>query len=140
MWPGWRSRRRGWPFARGRAAATFEVTHTDAEWQAMLSPAAYSVLRQEGTEPPFTSALLDEHRKGTFTCAGCDAGRSSRPTTKFDSGTGWPSFWQPLDNAVGTTPTARFGMTRTAVSAAAAAAISATSSTTARSRPACAIA
>ena len=91
----------GWPFTRGRAAATFEVTHTDAEWQAMLSPAAYAVLREEGTEPPFTSPLLDEHRKGTFTCAGCALALFSSDT-KFESGTGWPSFWQPLDNAVGT--------------------------------------
>ena len=103
-----------WPFARVRAAATFEVTHTDAEWQAMLSPAAYSVLREEGTEPPFTSELLDEHRKGTFTCAGCALELFSSDT-KFESGTGWPSFWQPLDNAVATDADSSFGMTRTEV-------------------------
>ncbi len=97
-----------------RAAATFEVTHTDAEWQAMLSPAAYAVLREEGTEPPFTSELLDEHRKGTFTCAGCALALFSSDT-KFESGTGWPSFWQPLDNAVATDADSSFGMMRTEV-------------------------
>ena len=103
-----------WPFSRVRAAATFEVTHTEAEWKAMLSPAAFAVLRREGTEAPFTSPLLDEHRTGTFTCAGCALALFSSDT-KFDSGTGWPSFWQPLDNAIGTTSDRSFGMTRTEV-------------------------
>ncbi len=103
-----------WPFSKVRAAATFEVTHTDAEWKAMLTPAAYDVLRQEATERPFTSPLLDEHRQGTFTCAGC-ALPLFASDTKFESGTGWPSFWQPLDNAVGTTVDSSFGMTRTEV-------------------------
>ncbi|MFO1142661.1 MAG: peptide-methionine (R)-S-oxide reductase MsrB [Amaricoccus sp.] len=99
---------------RARAAAEFAVTHTDAEWRAMLSPEAYEVLRHEGTERPFTSALLEEHRKGTFACAGCQLDLFASDT-KFDSGTGWPSFWQPLEGAVGTLQDSSFGMIRTAV-------------------------
>ncbi len=96
------------------AADTFEVTHTDTEWHKLLTPAQYAVLRQSATERPFTSPLLDEHRKGTFGCAGCDLGLFSSDT-KFESGTGWPSFWAPLDKAVGTERDATFGMIRTAV-------------------------
>ncbi|TIT05575.1 MAG: peptide-methionine (R)-S-oxide reductase, partial [Mesorhizobium sp.] len=85
-----------------RAAETFEVTKTDAEWRAILSDAAYNVLRKEGTEYPGTSPLLNEHRKGIFACAGCDL--PVYPSeTKFDSGTGWPSFWQEIPKAIGTT-------------------------------------
>ena len=80
----------------------------------MLAPDAYAVLREAATERPFTSPLLDEHRKGTFTCAGCALPLFSSDT-KYDSGTGWPSFWQPLDNAVGTEEDSTFGMTRTEV-------------------------
>ena len=80
----------------------------------MLSPEAYAVLREAATERPFTSPLLDEHRKGTFTCAGCALPLFSSET-KFESGTGWPSFWQPLDNAVGTESDRSLGMTRTEV-------------------------
>jgi peptide-methionine (R)-S-oxide reductase len=90
------------------------VTHTDAEWRNLLSPEQYQVLRQEGTERPFSSALLDEHRRGTFGCAGCALDLFSS-TTKFDSGTGWPSFWKPLDNAIITKGDTSFGMVRTAV-------------------------
>lgn len=86
---------------RALAASGFEVVKTDAEWKAILSPDAYAVLRHEATEPPFTSALLEEHRKGTFTCAGCAQALFSSET-KFESGTGWPSFWEPLEGAVGT--------------------------------------
>jgi peptide-methionine (R)-S-oxide reductase len=93
----------------------YEVTHTDAEWKKLLTPAQYDVLRQEGTERPFTSELLDEHRNGTFSCAGCDLALYSSKT-KFESGTGWPSFWAPLDGAVDETTDRSFGMTRTAVS------------------------
>jgi peptide-methionine (R)-S-oxide reductase len=97
------------------AAPTFEVTHTDAEWQKLLTPEQYDVLRQQGTERPFTSPLLHEKRAGTFTCAGCDLPLYSSKT-KYDSGTGWPSFWKPLDNAVITADDNSLGMTRTAVS------------------------
>jgi len=103
----------GLPF-KARAAAAFEVTHTDAEWRKLLSPEAYAVLRKEGTETPFTSELMNEHRTGTFTCAGCELALFSSDT-KFESGTGWPSFWQPLENAVDTTSDSTFGMERTEV-------------------------
>ena len=96
------------------AGEAFAVTHTDAEWQKLLTPDQFAVLRQAGTETPFTSPLLDEHRKGTFDCAGCDLAVFSS-TTKFDSGTGWPSFWQPLDKAVSTSSDASLGMDRTEV-------------------------
>jgi peptide-methionine (R)-S-oxide reductase len=85
-----------------RAAAAYEVTHSDAEWRKILSPAAYDVMRHEGTEPAWSSALEHEHRKGTYFCAGCDLAVYSSET-KFESGTGWPSFYRPLPNAVATT-------------------------------------
>jgi peptide-methionine (R)-S-oxide reductase len=97
-----------------QAAADGQVTHTDAEWKKMLSADQYAILRQDGTERPFTSALLNEHRVGNFACAGCDLPLFSSKT-KFDSGTGWPSFWAPIDNAILTKQDASFGMTRTAV-------------------------
>jgi peptide-methionine (R)-S-oxide reductase len=97
-----------------RAAAGFEVTRTEAEWRAELGPQAYAVLREEATERPFTSPLLEEHRKGSFDCAGC-ALPLFASDTKFESGTGWPSFWQPLENAVGTDEDVTFGMVRTEV-------------------------
>ena len=93
---------------------TFEVTHTDAQWRQLLTPAQYNILRQQGTEPPFSSPLLNEHRKGTFDCAGCALPLFSS-ATKFDSGTGWPSFWQPLPNAVRTSDDTSLGMDRTEV-------------------------
>src|ERR1700756_3827499 len=70
---------------------TFEVNHTDEEWRQLLSPAAYDVLRNAGTERPYSSPLNDEHRSGTFACAGCGQALFSS-ATKFDSGTGWPRF------------------------------------------------
>ena len=97
-----------------RADEVFEVSHSDAEWQKLLTPDQYDVLRQEGTEAPFTSPLLHEARKGTFDCAGCALDLFASEN-KFDSGTGWPSFWRPLDNAVGEVSDSSFGMTRTAV-------------------------
>ncbi|HRO11700.1 peptide-methionine (R)-S-oxide reductase MsrB, partial [Amaricoccus sp.] len=97
-----------------RAATAFEITRSEAEWRAMLSPQAYAVLREAATERPFTSPLLEEHRKGTFACAGCALPLFSSET-KFESGTGWPSFWQPLENAVATESDTSFGMVRTEV-------------------------
>jgi peptide-methionine (R)-S-oxide reductase len=96
------------------AAQTFEVAHTDAEWRTLLTPDQYAVLRQEATEAPFTSALLHEKRRGMFACAGCALDVFSS-TTKFDSGTGWPSFWAPVAKAVGTTKDSSLGMVREAV-------------------------
>jgi peptide-methionine (R)-S-oxide reductase len=75
----------------------YRVEKTDAEWRRILSPAAYQVLRQEGTERPYTSPLNNEHRQGIFHCQGCNWPLYSSKT-KFDSGTGWPSFWAPLNN------------------------------------------
>ena len=95
-------------------AATFDVAHTEAEWKCLLTPAQYDVLREDGTERPFTSPLLEEHRRGVFACAGCDRDLFSSDT-KFDSGTGWPSFWAPLPSAVGQVSDGSFGMARTAV-------------------------
>ena len=92
----------------------YEVTKSDPEWKKQLSPTAYDVLRHEGTEAPFTSPLNNEHRKGIFACAGCALGLYSSDT-KFDSGTGWPSFWKPLDKAVEEKTDRTLGMTRTAV-------------------------
>lgn len=100
--------------APARADGTFAVTHTDAEWRKMLTADQYAVLREAATERPFTSPLLHEERHGVFGCAGCDLDLFSS-STKFDSGTGWPSFWAPLERAVGTTRDTLFGMVRTAV-------------------------
>jgi peptide-methionine (R)-S-oxide reductase len=88
-----------WPSGGGAAPVHYEVNLTDAQWRAKLSPAAYEVLRHEATERAFTSPLLKEHRKGIFTCAGCALPLFSS-STKFESGTGWPSFWAPLKHAV----------------------------------------
>ena len=96
------------------AAGDFEVTHSDADWKKLLKPDQYAVLRQAGTERPYSSPLDHEKRGGTFYCAGCDLALFSSKT-KFDSGTGWPSFWAPLDNAIGTTEDRSYGMLRTAV-------------------------
>jgi peptide-methionine (R)-S-oxide reductase len=100
--------------ARAAPGQAFEVTHTEAEWRKLLAPDQFAVLRQEATEPPFSSALLHEKRKGTFACAGCALDLFSS-TTKFDSGTGWPSFWAPLDKAIGTRRDTSLGMVRDAV-------------------------
>lgn len=104
----------GQGIGKAQAAETFAVTHTDEEWQKLLTADQYAVLRKEGTERPFTSPLLEEHRKGRFACAGCDQDAFSSET-KFESGTGWPSFWAPLDGAVATTSDTSFGMERTEV-------------------------
>ena len=93
---------------------SFEVTKTEAEWRRSLSEPAFTVLRKHGTERPFSSPLDKEKRRGTFHCAGCDLPLFSSDT-KFDSGTGWPSFFTPLDDAVGTTTDRSFFMKRTEV-------------------------
>ncbi|MBY4866496.1 MULTISPECIES: peptide-methionine (R)-S-oxide reductase MsrB [Burkholderia] len=102
------------PMAAPQIAAPFEVTLSDAEWRHRLTPAQYTVLRNAGTEPPYSSPLNDEHRRGTFACAGCGLALFSS-STKFDSHTGWPSFWKPLDHAVATEVDTSFGMARTEV-------------------------
>jgi peptide-methionine (R)-S-oxide reductase len=101
-------------FAESQNNGLFEVSHSDADWRKLLTPDQYAILRQSGTERPFTSALLHEHRQGNFACAGCDLDLFSS-TTKYDSGTGWPSFWAPLDKAIGTETDTSYGVVRTAV-------------------------
>jgi peptide-methionine (R)-S-oxide reductase len=78
-----------------------KITHTEQEWKQMLTPEQFNILREEGTESPFTSPLLKEHRKGTFACAGCGLDLF-QSTAKFDSGTGWPSFFQAIEGHVQT--------------------------------------
>jgi peptide-methionine (R)-S-oxide reductase len=104
-------------FGQSGPAATrlrFAVNHTPAEWQRLLGAQRYAILREGATERAFTSPLLSEHRKGVFTCAGC-----ARPlfssATKFESGTGWPSFWKPLPKAVVTRSDRSLLMDRTEV-------------------------
>jgi peptide-methionine (R)-S-oxide reductase len=93
------------------AATHFEITHTPEEWKKLLTPEQYAVLRESDTERPFTSPLNDEHRKGVFACAGCDLPLFSSDA-KFNSGTGWPSFYAPLPKAVEKTQDWSFGMLR----------------------------
>ena len=103
---------------QGSAGATpgtsFEVTKTDEEWKKQLTPEQYSVLRKHGTERAFTSPLDKEYGTGIFSCAGCELPLFSS-ATKFNSRTGWPSFYQPLENAVGTTSDRSWGIVRTEV-------------------------
>ena len=96
----------------GRAAAAFEVRHSPEEWRKRLGPARFQILREAGTERPFTSSLNKEKRKGVFACAGCGLPLFSS-AAKFDSGTGWPSFWKALPNAVAYKRDVSFGMVRT---------------------------
>jgi peptide-methionine (R)-S-oxide reductase len=89
-------------FGRSATAGTtmhFAVSHTEAQWRQLLGPERFQILREAGTERAFTSQLLNEHRKGSFLCAGCALPLFSSET-KFESGTGWPSFWRPLPHAV----------------------------------------
>jgi len=90
------------------------VKKTDEEWRKELAPDAFHVLREHGTERAGTSPLNQEKRTGTFSCAGCGQVLFTSGT-KFESGTGWPSFFQPLDEAVGTTTDRTFFMSRTEV-------------------------
>ncbi|HYE01179.1 MAG TPA: peptide-methionine (R)-S-oxide reductase MsrB [Alphaproteobacteria bacterium] len=101
------------PFSKSKAAGAgnFEITKTAAEWKQVLTPEQFYVLREHGTERAGTSPLNAEKRKGTFHCAGCDLPLFASDT-KYESGTGWPSFWQPLENAVGTSEDRSFFMTR----------------------------
>ena len=99
---------------RAFAGERFAVTHTDAEWRKLLDPSQYTVLRQERHRAHPSPALLDEHRDGTSSAPAATTSCSPR-TTKFESGTGWPSFWAPLDKAVGTEDDTILGMIRTAV-------------------------
>lgn len=96
---------------RPAPAATFEITLSEEEWRKKLSPHQYRILRDHRTETPYSSPLNDETRSGIFHCAGCDLPAFSSQT-KYDSGTGWPSFWQPLDNAVGTSRDGLLGFLR----------------------------
>jgi peptide-methionine (R)-S-oxide reductase len=101
-----------WWNSRATAAnAHFEVTKTPAEWRKILTPAQYAVLREADTERPFTSPLNDEHRKGVFACVGCDLPLFASET-KFNSGTGWPSFYAPIEGAVDSEKDFSFGMLR----------------------------
>jgi peptide-methionine (R)-S-oxide reductase len=95
-------------------AKKFEITKSDVEWRKELTPEQYNVLRKEGTERAGTSPLDANDASGTYLCAGCQLALFSS-ATKFHSGTGWPSFWKPLDNAVETTTDNSFFMTRTEV-------------------------
>jgi peptide-methionine (R)-S-oxide reductase len=105
-----------WPREAGAATdqETFEVQKPDAEWKRILTPAQYDVLRHHGTERPGSSPLNQEKRKGTFACAGCDLPLYPSDT-KFESGTGWPSFYQPLPDAIRTTEDRSLFMARTEV-------------------------
>ncbi|MBA4160740.1 MAG: peptide-methionine (R)-S-oxide reductase [Novosphingobium sp.] len=95
-------------------AKGFAVQYSDAEWKKRLTREQYFILRKKGTEAPGSSPLLKEQRKGTFVCAGCAQPLFSS-TTKYDSRTGWPSFWQPLPRAIGTSTDWDVGYARTEV-------------------------
>lgn len=104
----------GRPVPARAAGGGFEVSYSDAEWRRRLTPAQYAVLRQDDTERPYSSPLNREKRDGRYHCAGCALPLFSSKT-KFESGTGWPSFWRPLDDAVGTTTDRSLGMVRVGV-------------------------
>jgi peptide-methionine (R)-S-oxide reductase len=94
--------------------ATYEVQKTEEEWRRILTPEQYHVLREHGTERAGTCALLVEHRPGTFKCAGCGQALFVADR-KFESGTGWPSFFAPIEGSIGTSTDRSFFMTRTEV-------------------------
>ena len=93
---------------------TYPVTHTEAEWRKILTPEQFHIMREHGTERPGSCALNFEKRAGTFYCAGCGQELFTNDT-KFNSGTGWPSFFEPKDGSIGTTTDRSYGMTRTEV-------------------------
>jgi len=95
-------------------ARTYPVQHSEAEWRKRLTRRQFHILREEGTEYPGTSPLLKEHRKGVFCCAG-DGQPLFSSATKYDSGTGWPSFWKPLPGAIATSRDSKTGYPRTEV-------------------------
>ncbi|HYU96059.1 MAG TPA: peptide-methionine (R)-S-oxide reductase MsrB [Sphingomicrobium sp.] len=104
-------------FGRSRSSAAgmrFAVNRAPAEWRRLLGDQRYHILREAGTEPPFTSPLLKEHRRGTFSCAGCALPLFSS-ATKFESGTGWPSFWKALPGTIVTESDRSLLMLRTEV-------------------------
>jgi peptide-methionine (R)-S-oxide reductase len=103
----------GSPDSRG-AGGSFEITRPEAEWRKLLTAEQFAVLRKHGTERPWTSPLNKEYARGTYVCAGCELPLFSSDT-KFDSGTGWPSFWAPIERAVGTSVDTSFFMRRTEV-------------------------
>jgi peptide-methionine (R)-S-oxide reductase len=96
-------------------ARAAQVTHSDEQWRKLLPPESYQVLRHAATERPFSSPLDEERRAGTYDCAGCDLALFSSKT-KYDSGSGWPSFWAPLPNAITTKSDTSMFMVRDAVS------------------------
>jgi peptide-methionine (R)-S-oxide reductase len=100
--------------APAREGERFEVELSEEEWRRRLTPAQFAVLREEDTERAGSSPLDKEHRRGTFLCAGCELPLYSSET-KYDSGTGWPSFWAPLDNAVRTKTDRKLFIARTEV-------------------------
>ena len=103
-----------WPQTSEAAPGRFAVQRTPAEWRRILGPQRYHILREGGTERAFTSPLDKEKRRGTFACAGCGQ-KLFASQTKFNSGTGWPSFWRPLPGAVLTKSDRTLGMVRTEV-------------------------
>uniref|UniRef100_B8HJZ0 peptide-methionine (R)-S-oxide reductase n=1 Tax=Cyanothece sp. (strain PCC 7425 / ATCC 29141) TaxID=395961 RepID=B8HJZ0_CYAP4 len=108
----WLSQYLGRPSAdRAVAKGQFEVNKTEAEWRKILTPAQFYVLRQHGTERPFSSPLDKQYGKGTYICAGC-ALPLFKSETKFNSGTGWPSFYAAIPRAIGTSVDKSLFMTR----------------------------
>jgi peptide-methionine (R)-S-oxide reductase len=103
-----------WQMGGGEAEAAYPFALTDTEWRKHLSPRAYAVLRRKSTEFPYTSPLDKEKREGVYCCAGCDQ-RLFLSKTKFDSGTGWPSFYRPIQGGAGTSRERDLGDTRTEV-------------------------
>jgi peptide-methionine (R)-S-oxide reductase len=107
-------RGKGRSIAEAAGGASFDIVRSEEEWRRLLTPAQFRVLRQHDTERAGSSPLSQEHRAGTYLCAGCDLPLFSSET-KFDSGTGWPSFWAPLAGSVGTSEDHRLFLIRTEV-------------------------